>query len=83
MCVVPTGCTLKTLIFGGDGMIKTTYNVSSTAGVTRTAYSGWSPTGTMSNAGAGLVKWGIGETLTVYATPYVSSTNMSIYYEVG
>jgi len=83
MCVVPTGCTLKTLIFGGDGMIKTTYNVSSTAGVTRTAYSGWSPAGTMSNAGSGIVKWGIGETMTVHATPYVSSTNMSIYYEVG
>jgi len=83
MCATPSGCTLRNLIFGGDGMIKTTHNITSVSGVVRTAFAGWSPAGTMSNAGSGLIRWGMGETLSIYATPYASSTNMSIYYEVG
>ena len=82
-CSTSGGCTLQNIVYGGDALFKMRFNATSAAGVSRTVYTGWAAAGQMTTAGSGIIHWSYGERLSILGTPYVNSTNMSIYFEVS
>ena len=82
-CQSVTGCTITTLLYGGDGNIRLRANATSTAGTSRIVYTAYDLAYTMVQYGVGLIRWNYGERLTFYGTPSSNGTNVSIYYLVG
>jgi hypothetical protein len=80
--VICTGrCTVTPLIYGGNYLMQFKAKITSVAGVSRDAFVSYVPAGMMSYGDA-LIKFGVGERLDFYVTPYTNNTLVAMYYEV-
>jgi hypothetical protein len=83
MCINSGGCTVQNLIYGGDSLWKMTAKVWTKTGTNTTKISVYEAAGMTGTFGSNLIRWGAGERLVFYATPYVNNSNVSMYYEVN
>ena len=79
MCLNSAGCTVRNLIYGGDYLWKMTAKILGKTGINTSVLSVFQPAGTGTH-GSGLIRWGAGERLAFYATPYLAGSNVSVYY---
>ena len=83
MCLVNTGCTVKSLVYSSDALWKMSIKAWEKDGTLTTLFASYQAAGIGGMLGTTLPKIGAGERVLFYGTPYLDDTNTSINYEVG